>query len=171
MLQYNHPLVWDNDQTLFPTKTPDELASTPIKYLSEDIVMDAWPARLQSQHPLPWTWRIRYHVPATAGFVVGTTAVQRKLKNSAPIVTSGKPILVTTSNGDDVLDTNEIGKYSKWISDGRQLIRFDYNMHDVFLGLDKEDETLAIDFVQQWLACEFLGNPSKCQPRLRGRKK
>lgn len=62
---------------------PEEVDDTPIHYLNRDVVMNAGYVHFVSNlHPFPWSWRPRYRIPATAGFVAGASATQRKVRNN-----------------------------------------------------------------------------------------
>jgi len=115
---------------------------------------------MASQHPFPWSWRTYYTVPNTAGFIVGASAAMKKIRNRAPL--TEKPALVFTSNGDDVLNADEVEKFSTRISVDRELMRLQYNGHDVFLAVDEEDEQFAIEHARKWMSCSLLGDTSQC---------
>ena len=144
----------------FPPSRPE--GAPKIDYLGRDIILREKWGRLVAQHPIPFSWRPAFTVPQTAGFVKGIVEGQKRLGKAAPI--TNKPVYVLSSYGDETLDHEETVKLSQeWLSTNLELTELRYNYHDVFLGVDPEDELAAIELAPVWIACVLLGESSSTE--------
>jgi hypothetical protein len=152
----HHSAVLDEDVYLFPPAIPDNYDDlyTPITYAGRQII----PGRAYRRHarygPNPFSWQANYIFPATNGFAAGVSKAFDQIQWNAPL--SQKPTLVMASRGDDILDPDDMEKNSLWLSKERLWVKFDYNDHDTFGAMDKEDGQMAIDTVRDWISCQFL---------------
>jgi len=88
------------------------------------------------------------------GFVRSCNSAFHKINNHDGDITS-KPVLVLTSEGDDVLMSSEIETLFQNIQQGRTLKTYRYNAHDVFLSLHDQDNQAAIADVRAFLEDNF----------------
>lgn len=148
--------IWDETQFVqAPNTLPENV--TKIEYLGLELYMQSDKARLTTVHPTPWKWRRNYAIANTAGFVQGVSKAFRKFKFKAPLVRDVPVLVLTSSYGDTILDTQDIEEYSrKYVSRDRELVKFKYNYHDVFFAVDYEEEVEAIVKVREWIGQNII---------------
>jgi len=145
-------LVTD-DTMLMKAAIPKELEETPIEYIGNKIVMDNWSSKIWSQHFFDFRCRPLYIVPKTVGFLNGITGVHDKIskRRKAKSYITLKPFVLITSRADDTLDFDETLKLVDIVGPSRCEIELRHNAHDVFLSIDKENVTMAIEMTKIWM--------------------
>jgi alpha-beta hydrolase superfamily lysophospholipase len=93
-----------------------------------------------------------YDTPATVGFAQSANALNKALRSRAKPATS-KPTLVLTSTGDTSASSVEvlslIGKVAS--PQATTIALFTKQQHDVFIGLDEEDNDESIKALIEWI--------------------
>ncbi|KAJ1622743.1 hypothetical protein T492DRAFT_1060114 [Pavlovales sp. CCMP2436] len=99
-----------------------------------------------------------YQVPVTAGFVQGASKVHTKLEALKPgqLVYPGWPVLLLSSDADDVLDADEIELVRSSLSANVTATRFAANAHDVFTSDSAENNDAALGVFGAWLNASGL---------------
>jgi len=97
-------------------------------------------------------------VPVTAGFVQGASKVHTKLEALKPgqLVYPGWPVLLLSSDADDVLDADEIELVRSSLSANVTATRFAANAHDVFTSDSAENNDAALGVFGAWLNASGL---------------
>jgi len=142
-----------NDSKLGTSETPEELEDTPREYLGEEIVLNAWSAKLWSQFYFDFRCRPLYHVPMTPGFAKGVSGVHAELlkwQKEKKFITF-KPMICITSRADDTLTAGETLARIDIVGPDRSEIELHYNAHDVFLSEDEKDVSMAVEMVKVWM--------------------
>ena len=142
-----------NDCMLNESKTPEELKDTPIVYLGDEIVMNAWSAKVWSQHYFDYRCRPLYKVPITVGFAKAVSYVQKtilKWKEEKKYVTL-KPFICIASRADDILTAAETLSRIDYVGPSRCEVEVSYNAHDVFLSEKESNIKMAVSTVRTWM--------------------
>jgi hypothetical protein len=145
--------LMQNDSKLGKTETPEELKETPLKYLNEEIVLNAWSSKLWSQYYFDFRCRPLYSVPMTPGFAKGINTVHNtllKMQKDKKFVTL-KPMVCITSRADDTLTASETLTRIDIVGPARYEIELHYNAHDVFLSEDEDDVRMAVEMARVWM--------------------
>lgn len=137
--------------------TPEEWKE-PIKCMGDEIVLNAWSAKLWSQYFFDFRSRPLHTVPLTIGFVNGVTGVHEQIarwQKRKKYVTL-KPMLCITSRGDDTLESSETLTKIDAIGPNRSEVELHHNAHDIFLSAERSDVQLAFSMVEAWMVSEGL---------------
>ncbi|CAJ1935005.1 unnamed protein product [Cylindrotheca closterium] len=146
----NHP---DPDKKWGTASTPEELKETPVVYKDTEVVVSAWSAKLWSSFFFDWRSRPLHNVATTTGFAGGVSKVHKKLVKRAKKhhYATLKPLIVLSSRGDDVLQSNETLTFVDGVGPARVEIELGYNSHDVFLSSEVDGVGMAVNFIKSWM--------------------